>query len=121
MYADRVRRGNPRKNVLPHLGWCSALVISLRRTARRNLSRGHVDSVECRAALVPGQGCTREALVGNDVGAANPHIAAERLRKFVREGYAADAHHLGRYTVHRRRARCNLASSDLLIQPRRAL
>jgi Tn3 transposase DDE domain len=31
-------------------------------------------------------------------------IAVERLRQFVREGYAADAHQLARYTVHRRRA-----------------
>ena len=31
-------------------------------------------------------------------------VAAERQRQFVREGYAADAHQLGRYAAHRRRA-----------------
>lgn len=37
-----------------------------------------------------------------------PEIASrvheERLRQFVREGYASDAHQLGRYAAHRRRA-----------------
>lgn len=40
-------------------------------------------------------------------------VAAERLRQFVREGYAADAHQLGRYTAHRRRAILVATASDL--------
>ncbi len=39
--------------------------------------------------------------------------AAERLRQFVREGYAADAHQLGRYTAHRRRAILITTAADL--------
>jgi hypothetical protein len=40
-------------------------------------------------------------------------IAAERQRQFVREGYAADAHQLGRYTAHRRRAILVATVTDL--------
>jgi hypothetical protein len=34
----------------------------------------------------------------------NNQVHEERLRQFVREGHACDAHQLGRYTAHRRRA-----------------
>ena len=40
-------------------------------------------------------------------------VAAERQRQFVREGYAADAHQLGRYTAHRRRAILIATAADL--------
>lgn len=40
-------------------------------------------------------------------------VAAERQRQFVREGYAADAHQLGRYTAHRRRAILVATAADL--------
>ena len=40
-------------------------------------------------------------------------VATERLRQFVREGYTADAHQLGRYTAHRRRAILVATTADL--------
>jgi len=40
-------------------------------------------------------------------------IHEERLRQFVREGYASDAHQLGRYTAHRRRAILVATTIDL--------
>jgi hypothetical protein len=40
-------------------------------------------------------------------------VAAERQRQFVREGYAADAHQLGRYTTHRRPAILVATATDL--------
>ena len=40
-------------------------------------------------------------------------VEAKRLRQFVREGYTSDAHQLGRYTAHRRRAILVATAADL--------
>ncbi|HEY0912100.1 MAG TPA: Tn3 family transposase, partial [Bradyrhizobium sp.] len=41
------------------------------------------------------------------------HVHEERLRQFVREGYASDAHQLGRYATRRRRAILVATALDL--------
>ncbi len=55
----------------------------------------HVRELLDRLALVRGIGLPQEI---------TNHVHEERLRQFVREGHASDAHQLGRYAAHRRRA-----------------
>ena len=54
--------------------------------------------------------CVREIGLQPNI---SERVAAERQRQFVREGYAADAHQLGRYTAHRRRAILIATAADL--------
>ena len=73
--------------VAPAFAWLKAMPIAPKA--------GHIRELLDRLHLVRG--------VGVPAGNAG-RVYEDRLQQFVREGHASDAHQLGRYSEHRRRA-----------------
>ena len=83
---DELLNLDPSANMTP-FAWLKAVPIAPKSD--------HVRELLDRLKLVRGIGLPPEI---------TNRIAEERLRQFVREGHASDAHQLGRYAAHRRRA-----------------